>query len=728
MDHHAARRLNRLKWPVLILGILIITVFEALHYFRDGTLIERLVTWLVEVTACSALILFAFRQADKLQIHLDQQLAVSRAHARLQAALIQLGMKLATVHSEADICQTAINEIHGAMGYERLELALVDSVSGSRRVYTSFSLPAPAQKDREAASPAQPAAEPSRVEISLRNGSELLGSLRVFKLGGEITDGEYSMLVTAANQTSLSIINARLFESQRRQRLETERREAELQLRERSLQLFAEITQAALGAPDLNVMVQVLADLLGRLFDAGGAFIFLINEPRQQVRLAGVYGPLRQPGRTLNLAPGDLPLIQTILASGQPLVVPDAARSPHIHPRAAGLLNSRCLLALPLIASTIQLGVALLTYEDEHTISEAEARLAELAGRQIALAIARTRALETAQDRANELGALQKATTALLSTLDLENLLGQILDAAISAIPGAERGALHLVARDTGQLQIRAVQGYTDPRIRVFSPTASTSYTARAVQQRKPLLVEDAQSDPGVLANGEARPVGSTIIAPLMMGDLTLGAISLDSRLRFAFDMADLRLLVSFAATATTAINNAQLHAEVQKQAITDTLTGLYNRRGFEELGRREVERAMRFSRPLSALMLDIDFFKQVNDIHGHSTGDQVLSGMALRCTQELRQIDLLGRFGGDEFVALLPETDLDSARQVAERLRKSVSQVIYTTTAMTVKITLSVGAAALGGGVTDLNGLVQLADKALYEAKRTGRNRVVVL
>jgi len=144
-------------------------------------------------------------------------------------------------------------------------------------------------------------------------------------------------------------------------------------------------------------------------------------------------------------------------------------------------------------------------------------------------------------------------------------------------------------------------------------------------------------------------------------------------------------------------------------------------------LGRREVERALRFGRPLSALMLDIDFFKQVNDIYGHQIGDQVLSGFAQRCSQELRQIDLLGRYGGDEFVALLPETELEGARQVAERLRTLVSQVTFAASAVPVKITMSVGVAALGEGVKDLDGLVKAADQALYRAKRSGRNRVIV-
>jgi diguanylate cyclase (GGDEF)-like protein len=419
-----------------------------------------------------------------------------------------------------------------------------------------------------------------------------------------------------------------------------------------------------------------------------------------------------------------------VLDSGQAVAIQDALVSPLIHQRVASDLHSRSLLALPLVADNERLGLAIISYQSEHRFTPQEIGAGEQAARQMALAIAKGRALVIAQDRAQELDALQKATAALLNTLDLEKLLGQILDAAISAIPVAYRGTLHLTARDTGQLQVRAAHGYTDARIRSLSRSGD-SHTARAVRERRPLLVHSAPAE-AVAGQGEAatqaREMVSAIIAPLLLGDDVLGAISLESYRPHAFTQADLQLLVSFAATATTAINNAQLHGEVQKQAITDTLTGLYNRRGFFELGRREVERALRFGRPLTAIMLDIDFFKNINDLYGHLVGDRVLIGLASRLLLELRQIDLVGRYGGDEFVALLPETDLTNAVSVAERLRKVASGVIIPGPAGPVKISLSAGIATLNPESKDLNSLLNRADQALYEAKRAGRDQVVSL
>jgi diguanylate cyclase (GGDEF)-like protein/PAS domain S-box-containing protein len=333
--------------------------------------------------------------------------------------------------------------------------------------------------------------------------------------------------------------------------------------------------------------------------------------------------------------------------------------------------------------------------------------------------------------RERELLALHQATTALLSTLDLQGLLGQILDAATSAIPSAEKGMVYLIARDTGQLQMRAAIGYSDPRIQKINQPESGGYVARAVQGRHPLLIRDVQREPSLRYNGnisEIRAIQSVIVAPLIHPSAqVLGALSLESPRPTAFDDDDLRLLTSFAATATTAIYNAQLHAEVQKLAITDALTGLYNRRGFEELGRRELERLRRFSHPLSAMMVDVDYFKKVNDMHGHRVGDLVIRAVSKRLVSSLREVDIIGRFGGDEFTILLPETDLFTAVGVADRTLTAVSELPIIAEQTALKLTVSIGVVKAAPNVLNLDALIEQADQAMYAAKQGGRNQVHV-
>ncbi len=696
-------------------------------YLLGGGPIKHLIEWVIAVIIVVMLILVAFREASKNNSLLRRQISESQTQSLRQAILFQLSTKLAASHDETEICQLLVEELGAALDFAEFGVFLIDRSTSSRmRIGSS--------EDNELSdtSPVNLAERNTRLEIPLRAGQERLGGLLVdVDHARGLSEAEHSLLVSAANLAVLAITNARLYHEQLRQRLDAEERELQLLDRERSLRLFNEITQASLESVDNPSLFQSLADNLGKTFDADGVLILILDESAGILRGEAAFGPLRPSARTLNYELEKIVLGSTVLDSGQALVVEDTLASTNIDRQTAVELYSRSLLALPLIAGNQKLGIALLIFQTDHLFLDQEVHTGEQAARQMALAIAKARALAAAQDRAHQLDALQNATAALLITLDLEKLLGQILDAAISAIPTAHRGSVHLLARDTGQLQVRAVQGYTDARIRAFNRAGADSHTARSVGERKPLLVHAALAEQ-IFGRGQAtqevREVVSAIIAPLLLGDVPLGAISLESYRPYVFTEADLNLLVSFAATATTAIQNAQLHAEVQKQAITDTLTGLYNRRGFSELGRREVERALRFGRPLTALMLDIDHFKNVNDEYGHLVGDNVLIGLSTRFLQELRQIDLLGRYGGDEFVALLPETDLHNAVSVAERLRKEIASINLTSPALPVKITMSGGVATLGSDCKDLTSLVQKADQALYEAKAAGRNRVVSL
>ncbi len=170
-----------------------------------------------------------------------------------------------------------------------------------------------------------------------------------------------------------------------------------------------------------------------------------------------------------------------------------------------------------------------------------------------------------------------------------------------------------------------------------------------------------------------------------------------------------------------------RLAAEVQRLSWVDELTQVYNRRGFFEFGRREVERSKRFKKPLSGLMLDIDHFKKVNDTHGHAIGDKVLKEVAARCSRQLRAVDIFGRYGGEEFSVLMPETTATKARILAERLRQKISNEPINTERGLLTISISVGIANLTGNTADLEGLLERADRALYQAKSLGRNRVCV-
>lgn len=173
---------------------------------------------------------------------------------------------------------------------------------------------------------------------------------------------------------------------------------------------------------------------------------------------------------------------------------------------------------------------------------------------------------------------------------------------------------------------------------------------------------------------------------------------------------------------------NQRLANELQDQATTDSLTGLKNRRYFVTMAQLEVKRSARRLAPLAMVLLDLDHFKSINDRHGHPLGDQALITFARRCQKNLREIDLLARFGGDEFAVLLPDTSQEQAGRVVERIRQTISEQPFDLNGTLVPVTLSVGLAWVpAGNAVTFEELVVRCDQALYHAKQAGRNRVVV-
>ncbi|MBP0021881.1 MAG: diguanylate cyclase [Cyanobacteria bacterium SBLK] len=167
--------------------------------------------------------------------------------------------------------------------------------------------------------------------------------------------------------------------------------------------------------------------------------------------------------------------------------------------------------------------------------------------------------------------------------------------------------------------------------------------------------------------------------------------------------------------------------AELEKLATTDPLTGIANRRHLLTLGEQEFSRVCRYDRPFSILMIDLDRFKNINDTYGHSIGDEILKKMAKVTLSVLGTVDYFGRFGGEEFVILLPETNVKDAKEVAEKVGRKIAEMQFIHIEKIIKITVSIGVAAYQIGDTTIDDILRRADDALYQAKGWGRDRVVV-
>ncbi|MBI5921629.1 MAG: diguanylate cyclase [Betaproteobacteria bacterium] len=261
-----------------------------------------------------------------------------------------------------------------------------------------------------------------------------------------------------------------------------------------------------------------------------------------------------------------------------------------------------------------------------------------------------------------------------------------------------------------------------------IGPSAGSCGAAAYTRQR--VIVEDVIVDSRwecfreVAMRHGLRACWSTPI--LTANDKTLGTFAIYYRTPRRPNAYELELIDSVISLAAIAIERARSTEQLHRMATIDQLTGIPNRRHFLSLGTREVERGSRSGQPLTLCMIDIDNFKRVNDTHGHATGDAVLKRTAGLLAQSIRTVDVCGRLGGEEFVALLPEANLAAARQVAERLREDIARTrVVTADNIEVSVTISVGICQLGEAET-LEQLMIRADQSLYAAKHAGRNQVV--
>jgi len=237
----------------------------------------------------------------------------------------------------------------------------------------------------------------------------------------------------------------------------------------------------------------------------------------------------------------------------------------------------------------------------------------------------------------------------------------------------------------------------------------------------------------GLVAESDRSRLQSTFLEIFTQGfsRVEISLLAAEGELR-SFDLSGYRLDLSEGSVVVglglDISRRIELENQLRQLATTDSLTGLPNRRHFLELAEAELERSKRYGHPFSLLMLDIDWFKDINDTHGHDVGDQALATLGRITSETLRQEEILGRLGGEEFAVLLPETGLEGAMTAAERLRRAIARTPIDGDQGTVGITVSVGVAPWGGDEEPLESLLTRADEGLYAAKDRGRDRVVAL
>jgi diguanylate cyclase (GGDEF)-like protein/PAS domain S-box-containing protein len=326
---------------------------------------------------------------------------------------------------------------------------------------------------------------------------------------------------------------------------------------------------------------------------------------------------------------------------------------------------------------------------------------------------------------------LHAITRTISSSMEIDTILSDLLHQTLDITRGDEA---HMGLMSDDGLSILFQYGMNRQSTFLLDDVVprDLSYLSwQIVDRRKGILLGpvELQDNKNIFKNDLER-IGavSFLGVPVMAGLVVLGVLGIFSTDPVnLFTEHDLAMMESVGSQAGIAIQNARLFSEVNLLAVTDPLTRLYNRRYFFNLARVELERARRYGHELSIIMMDIDFFKRVNDSYGHLAGDEALVSMTDCINANLRQIDLAARYGGEEFVILLPETDLSAAKVTAERLRKSIDDMRVPFNGDSISITVSVGVSGyMGQTEIDVSKLLDQADKALYTAKEKGRNTVI--
>jgi diguanylate cyclase (GGDEF)-like protein len=472
--------------------------------------------------------------------------------------------------------------------------------------------------------------------------------------------------------------------------------------------------QAVLSTFDLDEVLQRILGIAHDYFHLRNVAIVLLDQQSQELYVRSQIGWDEGQDKT-RMSPGQ-GITGAAALKKQPVYAPDVTKDPRYFCSAK---STRSELAIPLMVRDEVVGVLdcqsdRVDHFDSETID-----LLTLFSTQASIALQNARLYSLEEQRTRQLQAINAIAQQTTAVLDLEQLLGRVCQLIQDAFRVSH---VSLFLREDHDLVLRAHHGSLTPRVPEGGRfPANAEPWASILASNSTSMERDLGKAP--ISTKFFAESASRMCIPLVSFGQTLGVIALDSAKADAFRDGDLQSLESVADICATAIQNAHYVERVKQLAYLDGLTGIFNRRFFELRIMEEIERARRYGTGMAVIMADIDQFKRLNDEFGHVLGDEVLRQVSSLFHQQLRKIDVVCRYGGEEFGILLTQTSAQHAMKIAEKLRKMVEGWQFPGVPRTV--TISAGTAAFPDHGTTRDELVKAADSALYAAKQAGRNKV---
>lgn len=422
-----------------------------------------------------------------------------------------------------------------------------------------------------------------------------------------------------------------------------------------------------------------------------------------------------------NIIPSTGGIINLCMKEKKPLIVSDIGEKK----LEVGYLKRdkvSSLIAVPVIDGGFPLGVLTADSTRFHAFNDADNTTIQMFSKQLLRILQRERISPLIHRSHASLKILLEESSTLLSSLNIDVIAQRLTQGAYRLAPSA---VVFFIAKGKEFEMIHQI-GLPSLEKKLFSMKGTSLDIL--VKNKEPLYLSDVRDYRSPVMPFKTDTIGSVFALPLLYENKLIGILAILSEKKNAFNSHQTNLLEVLGIQASTSIANARFHEEIERLAITDGLTGLFNYRNFQERLLQEFSRFDRFSEPLSMLIIDLDYFKKINDTYGHPVGDTVLKGVADIIKTTIRNIDIPVRYGGEEFAVILIGTDANGAKNMAERLRQAVMNTSFSAGGNTFKVTISIGISTFPyHDVTSKEELIEKADQALYYAKREGRNRSIL-
>jgi diguanylate cyclase (GGDEF)-like protein len=488
------------------------------------------------------------------------------------------------------------------------------------------------------------------------------------------------------------------------------------QRRTKEYELLTQIGQAISSRLDQDEVLRTIQKELGQIFDTSEFYIAFQEGDEIRFELETEKNKIL-PKRSRKTTNG---LTELIISTGKALLIRSDLEKirERLGAVQVGGEPAKCFCAAPIMLGGKPAGAMVaMSTEREYVFQQRDLEVMQTAAGQLSVAVENARLFAEELRRSHQLAFLNSISKTAISSEDAEQMLADIV-AEIQKAFRFDHIGIGILDYVTKEIEIKAEAGSTAQAKGKRIPLG-TGVVGRVARSNERALVQKADEGhlPGILPESRA-----VLCIPITYGESLLGVLNVESREENAFSEQDVLIMSTLADLLATALHNAFIFQKLQQQSITDGLTGIKTRRFFWEALTSEWKRASRSGRPFSVVLIDLDKFKEVNDTFGHLEGDLVLARVGRLLEQRCRQSNVVARYGGDEFIILMPETGVEQARSLAERLRLWLAQ-----DAMLAEhaITGSFGVASFPAHGFSAEDIIRVADAGMYSAKHDGGNRV---